>query len=90
MIIKAFNIVWFLVIAVFIGATIFVTIKLKNKEQITKDKFMTILGISNIIFFVLYKVWLVFDDFDFVFWKELPLQLCNINMFLMYLCFSNN
>ena len=39
--------------------------------------------ISNIIFFVLYKVWLVFDDFDFVFWKELPLQLCNINMFLI-------
>ena len=50
MIIKAFNIVWFLVIALFVGATIFVTIKFKNKEQITKDKFMTILGISNIVF----------------------------------------
>lgn len=83
MIIKAFNIVWFLVIALFIGATIFVTIKLKNKEQITKDKFMTILGISNIVFFLLYKVWLSIDDYDFVFWKELPLQLCNINMFLI-------
>ena len=83
MIIKAFNIVWFLVISLFIAAAILVTIKFKNKEQKIKDKFMIILGISNIIFFVLYKVWLVFDDFDFVFWKELPLQLCNINMFLI-------
>ena len=83
MIIKAFNIVWLLVISLFIAAAIFVTVKFKTKEQKAKDKFMIILGIANIIFFVLYKVWLVFDDFDFVFWKELPLQLCNINMFLI-------
>ena len=37
MIIKAFNIVWFLVISLFIAAAILVTIKFKNKEQKIKD-----------------------------------------------------
>ena len=50
MIIKAFNIVWFLVIALFIGATIFVTIKFKNKEQICYTKYGCLLMIMTLYF----------------------------------------
>lgn len=83
MIIETFNLTWILMMLFFVGTMIFLTIVFEKKDQKAKDKFIYIFGIANIILFILYKVWLYFDDYDFVIWKEFPLQLCNINMFLI-------
>lgn len=83
MIIETFNLTWILMILFFIASVICLSIVFRNKDQKVKDKFMMIFGISNIILFILYKVWLYFDDYDFIIWKEFPLQLCNINMFII-------
>ena len=83
MIIRTFNLVWLVLVLLLVATVIILSKMFKNKSQNIKDKFMIIFGICNIIYFVLYKVWLYFDDFEFIFWKELPLQLCNINMFFI-------
>ena len=82
MIISSFNLVFNGMMLLFIGLTIIFTIIFKNKSQKTKDCFMVIFGVFNILFFIVYKIVLANDDYNFVIWKELPLQLCNINMFL--------
>ena len=82
MIISAFNFVFFMMFALFIGSMLLITFLLKNKSQKTKDTFMVLFGVFNIIFFIVYKIILSNDDYDFVIWNELPLHLCNINMFL--------
>ena len=83
MIIKPFNLVHIVVLLLAVALTITGSLLLRKKEQKTKDYIMVGLSIFNIIFFIIYKIWLSNDDYDFNIWKELPLQLCNINMFLI-------
>ena len=83
MIIKPFNLVHIVVLLLAVALTITASLLLRKKEQKTKDYIMVGLSIFNIIFFIIYKIWLSKDDYDFNIWKELPLQLCNINMFLI-------
>ena len=83
MIIKPFNLVHIVVLLLAVALTITASLLLRKKEQKTKDYIMVGLSIFNIIFFIIYKIWLSNDDYDFNIWKELPLQLCNINMFLI-------
>lgn len=83
MIIRTFNLVWLVVILLFTATTIILTKLFRNKDQKIKDRFMIIFGLSNILLFILYKLWLSMDDYDFIIWDEFPLQLCNINMFLI-------
>lgn len=83
MIIRPFNLVHMGVILFAIILTIVASLLLRKKEQKKKDYIMIGLAIFNILLFVVYKIWLANDDYPFNIWKELPLQLCNINMFLI-------
>ena len=91
MIIEAFNGVFFVVIGIIILLTFGLHFVLRNKSE--KVKVITLSSIStfNIIFFFIYKVWLS-NDKEFLeinnleffnWWAELPLQLCNISMFML-------
>ena len=90
MIIKAFNEAYFLVL--FIGLIIIVlfSVLLKNKSPKTKQKVLLGYCIFNIILYCIYKIALMTPHSDyqrygyaFNIWLELPLQLCNISMFLV-------
>ena len=91
MVINAFNGVYFAVLGVFAALTIGLSLILKNRSENVRK--WTIIGIciANIIFFWVYKYWLSIDieylhmtGYDKINWfNELPLQLCNINMFLI-------
>ncbi|MBQ8292475.1 MAG: YwaF family protein [Bacilli bacterium] len=83
MIIKPFNLVHIGVLLFTVIFTVSLSLLLRKKDQAFKDKFLIGLAIFDIIFFIAYKIWLSQDGYDFVIWKELPLQLCNINMFLI-------
>ena len=83
MIIKQFNFIYFLILFIIALSIVFISIFFKNKNQKQKDILMISLGIFNILFFLVYKICLSQDDYEFIIWKELPLQLCNINMFII-------
>lgn len=85
MIIRPFNLVHICVILIAVILTIIASLLIRKKEQKTKDYIMVGLSIFNILFFIIYKIWLANDTTyeGFSIWKELPLQLCNINMFLI-------
>jgi hypothetical protein len=63
--------------------TVVLSIIFKNKSQKAKDILIASIGIFNILLFIVYKYFLSIDGYDFIIWKELPLQLCNINMFII-------
>lgn len=83
MIIKPFNLVHVTVLLLAILMLVVLSIILRKKDQKIKDLVIIGLSIFNILFFVVYKFWLSQDDYDFNIWNELPLHLCNINMFLI-------
>ncbi len=91
MIIKAFNLVFFMVVAVIILLTVGLYFLLRNKSEKVKIITLSSLSIFNIVFFFIYKYWLSVDpeflivnELDkFNWWAELPLQLCNISMFMI-------
>ncbi len=85
MIIRPFNLVHITVLLIAIALTITASLLFQKKEQKRKDYIMLGLAIFNILFFIIYKIWLANDNTyeGFSIWKELPLQLCNINMFLI-------
>jgi uncharacterized membrane protein YwaF len=55
----------------------------KNKSKKAKDILIISIGVFDVLLFIVYKIFLSKDGYDFNIWKELPLQLCNINMFLI-------
>lgn len=83
MIIKSFNLVHIGVLLLTFSTLIVLSSVLRKKNQKIKDCIIIGISIFNILFFILYKYWLSQDDYDFNIWKELPLHLCNINMFLI-------
>ena len=83
MIIKPFNFVYFILLLIIALYVVLVSSLFKKRTQKQKDILMLSLGVFNILFFIVYKIFLSKDDYDFVIWDELPLQLCNINMFLI-------
>lgn len=83
MIIKQFNLTYFLVLLIIVIYIALVSFLFKKRSQRQKDLFMVSLGMFNILFFLVYKICLSQDDYEFIIWKELPLQLCNINMFII-------
>ena len=91
MIIKAFNGVFFVVIGIVILLTIGLFLILKNRSDKVKIVTLSSISIFNIVFFFIYKIWLS-NDKEFLeinnleffnWWAELPLQLCNISMFML-------
>lgn len=85
MIIRQFNWVHIMVYLVTAGLTVLVSFLFKNKSQKAKDILVYALGIFNILFFFVYKLMLYLDpSYDtFNIWMELPLHLCNINLFII-------
>lgn len=89
MIIKAFNLIYFLFLAFIVLVILSVSYLLKNKNQELKEKVLLGICYFNIVFYVVYKFILYIrtpgipDTFYYDTWLELPLQLCNISLFLV-------
>ena len=91
MIIRPFDAGFFLLMAVMIGAIVLLWALLRNQPQQRREVVLLTLCVVNIIGFFVYKGFLSADaqflqvsGLDkFNWFNELPLQLCNINMFLI-------
>lgn len=91
MVIRVFNIVFWLLILLIILLIVGLYFILKNKSEKIKIIVLSAISVFNIIFFFVYKVWLSKDaEFleisnleKFNWWSELPLHLCNISMFMI-------
>jgi uncharacterized membrane protein YwaF len=91
MIIEAFNLVFILYLSFLILLTVLIWYFLKDKSEQTRKWFIIGACLFNIVFFFIYKGFLSVDkEFieisnlqKFSWWSELPLQLCNINMFII-------
>lgn len=57
----------------------------RNRSYKFKRYMFMGVAIFNFIYFIVYKLWLYLDPaFHFNIWNELPLQLCNINIILLF------
>ena len=91
MIIRPFDAGFFLLMAVMIGTIVLLWALLRNQPQQRREAVLLTLCVVNIIGFFVYKGFLSADaqflqvsGLDkFNWFNELPLQLCNINMFLI-------
>lgn len=91
MIIRPFNSVFFLLMALIAAGIVGFTLGFRNKSDKAKTVLITSICAVNIVLFFVYK-WFLSVDEEFLiaaelekfnWWAELPLQLCNINMFLI-------
>ena len=91
LLIKQFNFVHICLLAVGVGAIYLIWYKLRGKSEKTRERFLIGLCVANIALYFIYKVFLSVDaEFvqvsgleKFNWFNELPLQLCNINLFLI-------
>ena len=91
LLIKPFNFVHICLLAVGVGAIYLIWYKLRGKPEKTRERFLIGLCIANIVLYIAYKAFLSVDaEFvqvsgleKFNWFNELPLQLCNINLFLI-------
>lgn len=91
---KPFNLTFFLCFAIFL-AFLFISAKIIRKKPLdTRRRFLAGIMIFTFITFFIYKYFLSIDEEysiicaengigEFSWWKELPLQLCNINLILI-------
>ncbi len=76
---------------IMIGAIAFISMTLKNAPDRKKRSAIVLLSAFNIVLFIIYKIFLSIDqEFlaiaqidEFNWFAELPMHLCNINMFLI-------
>lgn len=91
LLIKPFNFVHICLLAVGVGAIYLIWYKLRGKSEKTRERFLMGLCVANIALYFIYKAFLSVDaEFvqvsgleKFNWFNELPLQLCNINLFLI-------
>jgi len=84
MMIWEFSPLWIAFFVMDVVLIILLRILLVKKDDATKEKVLMIIAIANFAFWVLYKILLSMrPDFEFVFLKELPLHLCNLNSILI-------
>lgn len=90
MIIKFGNLTYFAMFAFTAGLVLLFTFLLKNKPDKIKKQVLYIFCLLNIVFWIGYKIDLFIGhpDLDakgytFNIWLELPIQLCNISLFLI-------
>lgn len=91
MIIKTFNLVFFGLLLFVVLLIFLLWFFFRNKSEKFRKNLIIGLSLLNIIFFFVYKLFLSIDkEFlainqidKFNWWSELPLQLCNINMFVI-------
>ncbi len=93
---KPFNLLFFILIACAVGLSFLLGKIMKGKSRDFRRNFLKIMYSCVFVFFFVYKYWLSKDaeysnlcyeaGFGAFSWgKELPLQLCNINIWLMIL-----
>lgn len=91
MIIKPFNGVYFLLLCLTVLMIVGIWAALRHRSEKTKTAFLVGICLFNIVLFFLYKVALsrdaafleIIGESQFNWFNELPLQLCNINMFFI-------
>lgn len=89
--VKPFNATWWIIFVCQFALVLLVKVIVGNKPYEYIYKFMTDFSIFNLIYLFLYKFSLSkTNDFEFNFWNELPLYLCNIGSILAYLAMKYN
>lgn len=89
MVIKAFNGTYFLLLALVVAIAAVLTLTTRNKGEKARRKLIIGICLFNIIFYIAYKLGLYLrtpglpEDYIYISWKELPLHLCNISLFLV-------
>ncbi len=84
MIIDVFNPMWIMLFVVDIVAIVLLGVFLRRKPEEKRCSIQFWVAVANLAFWFVYKVFLaITPTFDFVFLKELPLHLCNINSMLL-------
>jgi uncharacterized membrane protein YwaF len=88
MIIAMFNPVFMVYLLLIVLTIVLIWFFLRKKSESTRKWVIIGLCLFNILFFFIYKGFLSSDKEyrtiqDFSWWSELPLQLCNINMFII-------
>lgn len=88
--IKTFNLTYFLLLAFIAGAIIFFSLYMKKRSLFDKKCLIFCICLFNLILFFFYKIGLYVGHeeltsrgYEFDIWLELPLQLCNISLFLV-------
>ena len=91
MIIRPFNSVFFMLMALVAAGTVALSFGFRKKSEKARTILMVSLCAATVVIFFIYKGFLSVDEEflvasgidKFNWWDELPLQLCNINMFLI-------
>lgn len=91
MIINRLNYVYFIILGITIMLILLLWLLLRKKSEKVKSIVIASMCIFDIVFFFVYKYWLSIDPkflelaglTKFNWWNELPLQLCNISLFLI-------
>lgn len=91
MVISFLNLTFWLLLLLMVLLIVGLYFILRNKSEKTKVIVLSAISVFNIIFFFVYKTWLMNDAEyleisnleKFNWWSELPLQLCNISMFMI-------
>lgn len=93
LIVRPFNWVFFLLIAVHLAATFLLIKKYRETDEETKRKFVARLYVITFVIFVLYKALLPLDQEymliypenwgEFTYWNELPFNLCNVTLLFL-------
>lgn len=91
MVISFLNLTFWLLMLFMITLIVGLYFILRNRSEKVKIIAVSAISICNIIFFFIYKLWLKNDAEyleisnleKFNWWSELPLQLCNISMFMI-------
>lgn len=77
--IAAFSAWWFVFLALTVGGLILSRLLLGKKSRKTQLRFLLFTGIAVFVYLAVYKVCLSLDTtYDFSWWNELPLNLCNL------------
>ena len=85
MVVKLFNPLWFAVMSLIPILVIIFTVRYRDRNMDEKVRMMKRLSVVSMGVYVLYKLYAIFlPEYDTVVWRELPLQLCNLGIFLSY------
>ena len=84
MIINTFNAAWFIMFAVQIALILFLYFLCKGKTEKFKVRVMTVFYIFLVVFYIVYKWYLIspVSPYETSLWLELPLALCQVASFL--------
>ena len=78
-----FSLWWFIFLFLVVGGLLLCRRLFRNRSRRAKCLFIAAVSLFTLVYWILYKVALSMDpEFEFIFWAELPLHLCNVCMIL--------